>query len=80
MIVKRVRISIGIGEEILKEVDKTAKDMGLSRTGLISVAIKHYLDQDKALKFASDVKDLQKAIFSGKIRIEEVGMDNSAGD
>ncbi len=77
---EKIRITFSISWNVLKEFDEIAKELGMTRTSLLLVAINQYIDQQRALKFAGQVKDIQKALLSGKIRIEEVGMDDSAGD
>lgn len=58
----KVRFSITAGEDLIKEYDEMSNDIGISRSALILIAMKSYLDQQKAIKFAPSFIDVAKQL------------------
>lgn len=47
-----VKINVSISEEVLGEVDKAAREAKISRSSLLTEAVKHFLSEKKAAKEA----------------------------
>lgn len=57
----KTRINLYFDDEILKKVDNEAKQMGVSRTAVISMVVAQYLQQKKTLDVASNMMDMIKS-------------------
>lgn len=64
-----IRKNIQMSEEVAKWYEERSKEMGVSQSALMTIALKQYLDQDKAMnvmskfeKMINDVKKLQESI------------------
>lgn len=58
----KVRFSITAGDDLIKEYDEMANDIGISRSALVLIAMKSYLDQQKAIKFAPGFIEVAKQL------------------
>lgn len=58
----KVRFTLVVGKEMVKEYDEMADSIGISRSALILIAMKNYLDQQKAIKYAPGILDMAKQI------------------
>lgn len=57
----KTRINLYFDDEILKNVDNEAKQMGVSRTAAISMIVSQYLQQKKTVDVASNMMDIIKS-------------------
>lgn len=57
-----MRLNISIDENLVPKIDEVAKEMGLSRSAFLSVAVNQYIMQNDAMKMMSDMPALMKKL------------------
>lgn len=50
---EKKRLNVLVPENILDKIDTLAEEAGLNRTSMILVMVKHYIDQQDALKMSN---------------------------
>lgn len=62
-----IRKNIQMSEEVAKWYEERSKEIGVSQSALMTIALKKYMDQDKAMyvmskfeKMLNDVKKIQE--------------------
>lgn len=50
---EKKRLNVLVPENILDKIDALAEEAGLNRTSMILVMVKHYIDQQDALKMSN---------------------------
>lgn len=72
------RMNLALGEDIAKWLDERAKDLRISRTALINIALEQYMHGVKLMKddkgiseLVDKLQDLSKSIKSGKVMLVE---------
>lgn len=72
-----VKVNISISEEILKELDKTAREENTSRSAFMAEAVKHFLEEKRQKK----EKERRLRAAERIIQIaEEIGPWNATGE
>lgn len=68
-----MKINISIDDELLKRIDSYADDNYMSRSGLFSLAVVQYLNQQEAFKAIRDMSlCMRKIADTGKVDHETV--------
>lgn len=57
-----MRLNISIDENLVPKIDEVAKEMGLSRSAFLSVAVNQYIMQNDAMKMMSDMPALMQKL------------------
>jgi len=67
------RVNINISVKLLKELDEVAEDIGLNRTSTMIVAIKQYIDGQRALNMVDMVKKFESIGDMEEFKKTEMG-------
>lgn len=74
---EKKRVTILAPEEILNKIDTLAEEAGLNRTSMMLVMIKHYIDQQDALKLTNmigtgQLENMLKSLQNGDMGVKTI--------
>ncbi len=62
-----MKTAISVDDELMREADEAARDLGLSRSGLVAVALRGFLQQRRQ----SHITEQLNKVYTGETRPEE---------
>lgn len=72
---EKKKLNMLVPENILEKIDQCAEEAGLNRTSMILVMVKHYIDQQDALKMSNmmgkgQLQDMFKNLLEGDLSVK----------
>lgn len=75
---KKTKMTVTIDKSLLEEMDNFIKEKGMTKSSLVGIACRMYMDSSKVMNFMDMASKLSGKIVSGEVKVDDESIKSDA--